>query len=382
MNHILGRSYLPPYLVDHLYKESQCQKLKSTLLHINELMSRGYSTEDKEHLKQLFTCSARPGTNYERIIRDAQEKAFLPNHTHSNLPICSRSDLSLEPTYPSPDELHMPHEDYLIVMKEGDPAQPYTPVQIVYDSIGYVRQFYKEKLNIDKIFGCDSQINAVVHFDKNYPNAFWNSQAIYFGDGDSIYFGPFYNDIDIIAHELTHGFITFTTDFDYIFQSGALNESVADVVGIMVKQYVANETAAESNWLLGENLFINKAKAPALRSMAAPGTAYRLSETNRDPQVGHMRDYKNLSIFQDNGGVHINSGIPNKAFYLLATTLGGYSWEVAGQIWIRTIFDKTLSTRATFDDFAKATIRTATEKFDHHVVNLTRKSWENVGIYV
>lgn len=85
MNHILGRSYLPPYLVDHLYKESQCQKLKSTLLHINELMSRGYSTEDKEHLKQLFTCSARPGTNYERIIRDAQEKAFLPNHTHSNL---------------------------------------------------------------------------------------------------------------------------------------------------------------------------------------------------------------------------------------------------------------------------------------------------------
>ncbi|MDI7032674.1 M4 family metallopeptidase, partial [Escherichia coli] len=78
----------------------------------------------------------------------------------------------------------------------------------------------------------------------------------------------------------------------------------------------------------------------------------------------------------------INSGIPNKAFYLLATTLGGYSWEVAGQIWIRTMFDKTLSTRATFDDFAIATIRTATEKFDHHVVNLTRKCWENVGIYV
>ncbi|MEX9753782.1 M4 family metallopeptidase [Providencia vermicola] len=382
MSHILGRSYLPPYLIAHLYQESKCKKLKSTLFHINELMSTAYSTEDKEHLKQLFACSARPGTNYERIIRDAQEREFLPNHVHSNLPICSRSDLSLDESYPSPYELHMPHEDYQIVMKEGDPIKPSTAEQTVYDSIGHVRSFFKEKLNINKIFGCDSQINAVIHFDKNYPNAFWNSQAIYFGDGDNLYFGPFYNDIDIIAHELTHGFITFTTDFDYVFQSGALNESVADVVGIMVKQYTANETATQSNWLLGENLFIDKQKAPALRSMSAPGTAYRLSENNRDPQVGHMRNYRNLSIFQDNGGVHINSGIPNKAFYLLATMLGGYSWERAGQIWIRTMFDKTLTTRTTFNEFAQATLRTATQLFDHKVVDITRKSWEGVGIYI
>ncbi|GAB1441018.1 hypothetical protein MASR2M36_38030 [Providencia sp.] len=82
-----------------------------------------------------------------------------------------------------------------------------------------------EKLNIDHIVGCAADINAIIHYGTNYANAFWNSQAIFFGDGDGINFGPFYNDIDIIAHELSHGYISSKANFEYINQSGALNES-------------------------------------------------------------------------------------------------------------------------------------------------------------
>lgn len=386
MSHILGRSYLPPYLVDQMYQGSPSSNMKSALLHANELMSKAYSIEDKELLKTLFINSARPGNNYERIIRDAEQNDEFPGHAHSDLPICSRSDLSLDDKIPNPNVLHMPHEDYQIIMKEGDIVAPSNAARIVYESVGKVRSFYKEKLGIDKLFGCDSQINAVIHYGKDYPNAFWNSQAIFFGDGDRLYTRAFYNDIDIIGHELSHAFVTFTTDFDYWFQSGALNESVADVIGMMVKQYAANERADESNWLLGENLFLDRANAPALRSMKAPGTAYNIpvpgQRNMKDMQVGHMKDYMHLSMLQDNGGVHINSGIPNKAFYLLATALGGYSWEVAGKVWIKTMYDTTLHSKTTFKEFAKATINTATQEFDYSVADATRKSWEGVGLFV
>lgn len=386
MNHILGRSYLPPYLAEEMYQESKSPNMKATLLHVNELMSKAYSLDDKELLRTMFMNSAQPSLNYERIIRDAKQNEEFEDHNHSDLPICSRSDLSLDDTPPKPCALHMPHEDYRIVMKEGDLVAPSTAAATVYESVGKIRSFYKEILGIDKLFGCDSQINAVIHYGKDYANAFWNTQAIFFGDGDKKYFGPFYNDIDIIGHELSHAFVTFTTDFDYWFQSGALNESVADVIGIMIKQYAACEKAEDSNWLLGENLFLDKVNAPGLRSMKNPGTAYNIpvrgKKNMKDKQVGHMKDYMELSMLQDNGGVHINSGIPNKAFYLLATSLEGYSWEVAGRIWVDTMYDKTLTTDTTFRQFAKATIKAAKAKFDYSVVDATRKSWEGVGIFV
>lgn len=379
MSKTICRSFLPPYLVDRFYQESKCSKLKSTVEHINELMSHNYSRDDVTTQNNLFTQSAKPGANYERIIRNAEQKYESYWHKHSQMPICFQSDLSLDTKLPDPRKLHMPHEDFQVVMVEGDSSNPSEAVQIVYDSIGKVRTFYKEILGIDKMFGCDSQINAVIHYGENYANAFWNSQAIFFGDGDQVNFGEFFHDIDIIAHELTHGFITFTADFDYSFQSGALNESVADVIGIMVKQYVANESSAESNWLIGESLLLN---APALRSMANPGSAYRFSDANYDLQVGHMCDYVNLNRNQDYGGVHINSGIPNKAFYLLATALGGYSWDIAGKIWVATMYHEDVKYNTNFEEFARVTVDVAYNEFDSDVSKLTRQSWQDVGINV
>ncbi|EKT64289.1 M4 family metallopeptidase [Providencia burhodogranariea] len=382
MSKILGRSFLPPYLVDNFYQQSQSPRLQSTRLHIDELMSHSYSKDDANTLKNLFTQSAKPGSNYERIIRDAKQKDELYWHYHSEMPICSHSDVSLDTKPPKPYERHMPHEDYQVIMIEGDQSAPSKAAQLVYDAIGSIRTFYKDVLGIDKMFGCDSQLNAVIHFRKDYANAFWNSQAIFFGDGDRVNFGEFYNDIDIIAHELTHGFITFTSDFDYLFQSGALNESVADVIGMMIKQYVSNETSLQSNWLLAENIFLDKTAARALRSMSDPGSAYRFSDSNYDRQVGHMRDYVNLTSNQDNGGVHINSGIPNKAFYLLATELGGYSWDIAGKIWVATMYHSDIKYNTNFNEFAEVTVQVANDEFGSRISELTRKSWQDVGINV
>ncbi|MEQ5126938.1 M4 family metallopeptidase [Providencia alcalifaciens] len=271
---------------------------------------------------------------------------------------------------------------HAVIMREEDKVAPTVPAHRVFAAIGLIRSFLKEKLNIDQMFGCDADINAVIHYDKNYSNAFWNSQAIFFGDGDGTVFGPFYNDIDIIAHELAHGYISSQADFDYVDQSGALNESVADVLGIMAKQYVLKQTATQSNWLLGENLFIDKRKGPALRSMKEPGTAYYFTKSNNDPQVGHMDQYRDLPRYVDNGGVHINSGIPNKAFYLLATKLGGYSWEIAGKIWVAAVSDPSVSNTATFIEFAQATIRSAKKLFGDQIELATRQSWLDVGLQV
>ncbi|UBX49172.1 M4 family metallopeptidase [Providencia alcalifaciens] len=375
MNQILGRSLLSPSLISHFYQESQCNDLKSTLFHINDIMSRTYTEEDASYQRQLLAnaCNITGGT-YNRVIRDAQQRVENYTHNHSSLPICRREEM--------PADEHMAHNDFAVIMREEDKVAPTVPAHRVFDAIGLIRSFLKEKLNIDQMFGCDADINAVIHYDKNYSNAFWNSQAIFFGDGDGTVFGPFYNDIDIIAHELAHGYISSQADFNYVNQSGALNESVADVLGMMTKQYVQKQTVQQSNWLLGENLFIDKKKGPALRSMKEPGTAYYFTKSNNDPQVGHMQQYRDLPRYVDNGGVHINSGIPNKAFYLLATRLGGYSWEVAGKIWVAAVSDPNVSNTATFIEFAQATIRSAKNLFGDQIELATRQSWLDVGLRV
>ncbi len=97
---------------------------------------------------------------------------------------------------------------------------------------------------------------------------------------------------------------------------------MSDVFGSLVKQYQLQQTAGEADWLIGQGLLTENVKGIALRSMKAPGTAYDDPVLGKDPQPAHMKDYVNT--VSDNGGVHINSGIPNHAFYVVATELGGF----------------------------------------------------------
>lgn len=154
-----------------------------------------------------------------------------------------------------------------------------------------------------------------------------------YGDGSGRIFqiGGLTRAVDVIAHELTHGITELTAALIYSKQPGALNESFSDVFGSLVKQFTLNQTAAEADWLIGEGILVPEL-GTALRSMINPGTAY-----SGDQQPGHMDHYKDLpdnnDPRNDNGGVHINSGIPNHAFALAARAMGGYAWEKAGKIW-------------------------------------------------
>ena len=146
------------------------------------------------------------------------------------------------------------------------------------------------------------------------------------------YFPGFTKNIDVIGHELMHGITQHTAGLEYEFQSGALNESISDVFGSMIKQYYhpkGKQLATDADWLIGEGIFLSTLTgAKALRSMKAPGTAYDNPKIGKDRQPADMDAYKKLpnTSSGDWGGVHTNSGIPNHAFYLAATKLGGYSW--------------------------------------------------------
>ncbi|MDC9582336.1 M4 family metallopeptidase [Xenorhabdus sp. PR6a] len=272
---------------------------------------------------------------------------------------------------------HYPGEK--LILSEGMTTIDDIAATEAYNYLGKTYEFYKEIFGRNSIDNHGLKLVATVHYQKNYMNAFWDNNQMVFGDGYAPYFNRFTSCIDITAHELTHGVTESEASLDYAYQSGALNESISDVFGIMVKQYANNQKSNESDWLIGQGLFgpaLNPDNDPnvALRSFKNPGTA-----NPKDNQVGHMDQYQDLSVRDDNGGVHKYSGIPNKAFYLLATELGGYSWEQAGKIWYNTLLDKRLSHKASFNDFAQLTVDNAKTLFGKKISAIVTHSWKQVG---
>ena len=208
-----------------------------------------------------------------------------------------------------------------------------------------------------------------------------------YGDGDEDQpaeerlFNRFTIAIDIIGHELTHGVTQFEAKLQYFQQSGALNESMSDVFGSLVKQYQLQQIASEADWIIGGGLLTENVNGVGIRSMKEPGTAYDDPVLGKDPQPGHMRDY--VTTISDNGGVHINSGIPNRAFYVTALELGGFAWEKAGQIWYVTLKDK-LTPSSKFQDCANETYQVAAQLFGAGSIEqqAVKKGWSEVGLTV
>jgi hypothetical protein len=186
--------------------------------------------------------------------------------------------------------------------------------------------------------------------------------------------------MDVMAHEYTHGVTQFTVGLAYQDQPGALNESISDVFASMAKQRMLGQTAAEADWLIAEGLFKPEINARALRSMKEPGTAYDDPQIGKDLQVGSMADY--VHTYEDSGGVHINSGIPNRAFALAALEIGGASWEKPGQVWYDALVNGQLSSQAGFEDFAQATLSSAGRLFgnDPSIAEKIRAAWAEVGV--
>ncbi|WP_214465839.1 M4 family metallopeptidase [Microbacterium flavescens] len=265
------------------------------------------------------------------------------------------------------------------VRGEDDPATGDTAVDQAFDGLGATFDFLWDAFSRDGLDGSGGALLSTVHYGQDYDNAFWNGERMVFGDGDGEIFSGFTGSLTVIAHELAHGVIEDEGGLVYQGQSGALNESVADVFGALAEQHHLGQTADQASWLIGEGIFTDAVEGTALRSLAAPGTAYDDDVLGRDPQPAHMRDF--IVTRDDNGGVHINSGIPNHAFYLVATALGGNAWERAGVIWYRTITGALPST-ADFSTFAHATLAAAAAEYgeESEEVAAVRAAWTSVGV--
>ena len=266
------------------------------------------------------------------------------------------------------------------VRGEGDPATDDIAATEAYDGLGDTWELYATAFERNSLDGKGLPLRASVHFGEGYDNAFWDGTQMVFGDGDGTYFGRFTASLDVIGHELAHGVTEHTAGLMYQDQAGALNESMSDVFGSLVKQHKLGQTADQADWLIGAELLIGELAGQALRSMKAPGTAYDNEPLGKDPQPAHMTDY--VDTDDDYGGVHINSGIPNKAFYEVAMALGGNAWETPGRIWYAALTGSDVSADCDFVTFAGLTQAAATSLYgaDSPQLAAVTAAWVGVGV--
>jgi hypothetical protein len=265
-----------------------------------------------------------------------------------------------------------------VVRSEGDPPTGDAAVDEAYDGLGVCYEFFWDVFARSSVDGKGKPIEATVHYERSYNNAFWSGKGCIFGDGDGTIFNRFTSALDVIAHTFAHGVVGAMVRLDYWEQSGALMESVCDVFGTLVKQYQLRQTADQADWLIGSGLFAPGVHGVALRSMASPGTAYDDATLGKDPQPAHMRAFVRTDT--DNGGVHINSGIPSRAFYLAAASLGGFAWERAGRIWYDAL--PTLPSAVKFHNFAQTTAATVRQLYGGRSDELlaVKHAWQMVGV--
>jgi hypothetical protein len=259
-----------------------------------------------------------------------------------------------------------------VVRRPGDPASGDPAVDEAADGVAASLAMFREVYGRDSYDDTGGTVLATVHYEQDYDNAFWNGEQLVFGDGDGKIFDRFTKPVDVLGHELTHAVTERTAGLVYEGQSGALNESVSDVFASCLKQRLLGQDALEGDWLIGAGLFLPGVQGRALRDMAHPGTAYDDPTLGRDPQPAHMDDY--IDTNDDDGGVHINSGIPNRAFQLAAVAIGGSAAEGAGRVWYAALTGG-LPARSDFAAFAAATVAVAGEHAD-----AVDEAWRTVGV--
>ncbi|MFC4096779.1 M4 family metallopeptidase [Euzebyella saccharophila] len=260
-----------------------------------------------------------------------------------------------------------------LIIEEGGEFIKDETANEAYKTSGFVRDYFKNAFGLNSIDGNGLDIISNIHYGENYNNAYWDGDEMTYGDGDGKEFTDFASAIDVVAHELAHGVTQFLSNLEYQSQPGALNEHFSDVFGTVIKQKYLNQTVEEADWLIGDSVVTEEFPGVAIRSMKAPGTANEF-----DSQPDHMDNYYNGMA--DNQGVHINSGIPNKAFYLSCMELG---LDDCALIWFQTL--KALWRTANFNDMLETILATAqnlTEEgnVSERSVEVLSKSFSAVGI--
>ncbi|HEX8844598.1 MAG TPA: M4 family metallopeptidase [Pyrinomonadaceae bacterium] len=239
------------------------------------------------------------------------------------------------------------------------------------------------------INGSTPLISSNVHFGKSFNNAFWtdSKNQMYYGDGDGVQFTSLVT-LDICGHEMTHGITSRTAGLTYSGESGALNESLSDVFGAMVELYAEGQETTNT-WRIGEDAYTPATAGDALRYMDTPHSAGNYGYTANDDPDHYSERYTGTG---DNGGVHINSGIPNHVFYLVVK--GGNHAHIAGpfvtgigadkaaKIWYKAL--TTYMTSSTnFAGARTATLNAATSLYGAGSVeyNAVADAWTACGVF-
>jgi Thermolysin metallopeptidase, alpha-helical domain/Thermolysin metallopeptidase, catalytic domain len=278
------------------------------------------------------------------------------------------------------DARHLRTTPGTTVRTEGQPPVADPAVDEVYDALGFTWNLYDRVYDRSSMDGKGMPLLATVHYGQGYDNALWDGTQMVFGDGDGVVFERFTKSIDVVGHELTHGVTAHTAGLLYRGQSGALNESISDVFGSLVKQHHLGQSAEQADWLIGADLLAPGVSGRALRDMRNPGTAYDDPRLGKDPQPADMAGYVDTS--DDNGGVHLNSGIPNRAFCLACLAVGGNAWETIGPIWFAVLTGDGIRADCDFATFAALTVAAAAARHgdcsaQHAAV---RDAWVTVGV--
>ncbi len=210
-----------------------------------------------------------------------------------------------------------------------------------------------------------SFINVADEDGNTMGNAFWNGAAMFYGNGDDAFL-PLARGLDVAGHEMTHGVIQSTANLEYQGESGALNESFADVFGTMIDR---------DDWKIGEDI-VKTSFFPsgALRDLENPHNGASTNNFNKGWQPRHYNErYQGTD---DNGGVHINSGIPNFAFFKFATAVGK---DKAEKVYYRAL-STYLTKSSKFVDCRIAVIKATTDLFGTTEINAAKKAFDEVGI--
>ena len=290
-------SFVPPYVLDHLARVT------------------GAADPEPSAAQRTAVVSKR--------LREQRRRARAP--LAALLPADAKGRTARRKVYDCQGRFENAVE---LVRAEGDPPVQLDSANAAYDSSGATRDYYAQVHGRAGIDDAGSDLLVDVNYGVAFDNAFWDGTRIVLGTGDGVVFTDLSKSPEVMGHELTHGVVQHTADLDYRGQSGALNEHFSDVFGSLVEQRLRGQDAGTASWLIGDEVMAPELTGEALRSMAHPGSAYDNPMMGRDPQPAHLRDY--YAGPEDNGGVHINSGIPNRAFYLAAQEIGS---EDAGRVW-------------------------------------------------
>lgn len=346
-----------------------------------EATRRAHTQEARDEFYEAY-LEAR-----ERNLKTFQESFQNARDWQSPGPALLSDDIANFSIYDAHYKEDPEWKDGNIARRKNGPVHVDDLVNAAHDNIWRTLEFYLKALGINSLDGRGFPVKAAVHVGQNYNNSYYTNGTLNFGDGDGKLFKDDAADLSVVAHEAGHGVVDkLLGGLIYWGQSGALNESLADILGVSALQYVVGARAVpESFWLFGQKSMVpyknaqGKTIRPALRSLKAPGMAYvNHPIIGTDPQPADMGRYYMGS--GDNYGVHINSGIPSHAYYLAATTLGERGWDIVLPVWIEAA--RVLPATASFKEFAEKTLSLAEKLFPKRadVKRAIRQAWNKVRV--